>query len=404
MSHNLYLFNPTCDIAVGTNGICYTPPKGLQQFETDFEAISLWMADELDWVLVQNDLDESFMDTLRVCNVPIPQFIKLDSLLRQSPVLNRFIPWGWSMATHQYYKQVKALCDNQFQSLPVASWNSEHQQLFGRMTALRLSNNLKPLIESHPSIRMANSALVISNRRQAEDAIESFAGQVVFKAPWSSSGRGLMMVNVIEQRLPDFRWIEGTIRQQGFLMAEPFLKRQHDLSFHYVIHDDGEIQYLGHNFFLTNDKGKFTGCVLESMPSVVFELPDNRRLAQSIAEAPELIGRALQQLNIHTLYSGPIGVDAMWYQHADGSCYLQPVIETNVRYTMGLLNIFLRGKLHPYARGHWYVNQFDNHGFDVFCTEQMQKNPIQLENGKLIKGFIPLVPTKGVWGAWLLLK
>lgn len=404
MSNDLFFFNPTCDIAVGSNGICYTPPKGLQQFEFDMAAIPLWLADETDWVLVQTDLDNDFLTLLRHCTIPIPQFIRLDVLLRQRPSLHRFLPWGWSLATHQYFKQVKALCDTQFQSLPVASWKSDHKQLFGRMTALRLSETLAILVESHPLIRLPKSTLVIYNRRQAEDAIANLGGQLVFKAPWSSSGRGLMMVNVDEQRRPDFRWIEATIRQQGYVMAEPFLKRIHDLSFHFFIHEDGEIEYLGHNFFLTNDKGKFNGCVLEPMPSNAFDSPDFDRLMQAIAVAPELIGHALRQLNIHPHYSGPIGVDAMWYLHADGNCYLQPVIETNVRYTMGLLNIYLRRKLHPQACGHWYINQFVPNEFERFCSDQMKQFPLQLEIGKLKRGFLPMVPFKGVWGAWLLLK
>ncbi|PZX12943.1 hypothetical protein LX69_02747 [Breznakibacter xylanolyticus] len=403
-SPDLYLFNPTCDIAVGNNSISYTPARGLLLFETDTATLPMWLARCDDMVCVPATVDVPFLDLMTQCGISLPRFVTLGEVLGGQESLRRFVPWGWSRATHHAYADVMRLCDASFRALPVALWQPAHRELMSRLTAIALADVLRPLVPEGSPVQLPMSTRIIRSVSQAHDVLEGFSGRVIFKAPWSASGRGLMMCDVPAGRLPDMRWVEGSVRQQGFLTAEPFLNNEIDLSFHFEIHPGGEVEYVGHNFFNTNDKGRFTGCLLAAWPDEVMRRDDAARLRAAVELAAVALRQALAGMAIHRLYSGPLGVDALWYRADDGSCYLHPAIETNIRYTMGRLNISLRQRLHPSAQGHWQMEQFAGNGFGEFCESHLRQSPPVLEAGQLRSGILPMVPWGGSWGAWLVLR
>lgn len=398
---NVYYFNPTCDITVGNDAISYTPPRLLQQFQDDLSSMPLWLAQPDDYILVPHTIDESFLRILERANISCPSFIQIDRLVQQQTDINHLMPWGWSMATHHYLDDLKFVCSDEFLKSPNSHWTPQHKLLYSRLTSIQLADALRPLVSQSDFIRLPQSPIVARSRQEVEAAIISFRGKAVIKAPWSSSGRGVMMIDEETKRVPDFRWVEGSLKQQGFLVVESFLDKVYDLSFHYWVSASGDVDYLGHNFFQTNEKGKFTGCILEAYPSALMLNDRDERLLSALKAAPLLIAQALETLGIHQLYVGPIGVDALWYRDEDHRFYLNPVIEVNVRHTMGLLNIRLRGKLHPNAQGEWFIDQFSAGGWDDFCNKRSVESQLFLQDGLLKSGFLPLIPVGGVFGAWL---
>jgi len=69
---------------------------------------------------------------------------------------------------------------------------------------------------------------------------------------------------------------------------------------------------------------------------------------------------------------------------------------------MGLLNMELRKKLHPDAVGTWQIKQFKPAEWPEFVKQNSKKHPARQVNGKVISGFLPLVPHLGeqLFGAW----
>jgi hypothetical protein len=405
MQHpDIYIFNPTCELAIANDSVSYMPPTLLRQFEKDLAYILLWIAKPNDIVVCDQSPSEKFHNTLIDNKIQILQFQSLKKLQNQAQHFNEIKPWGWSRALHQSIKLIKPLCSSQFQQSANANWQTSNKLSFSRLTTNQLIQVLLPEIENNPLFSIPHRPITVRSMPQVMDALDCLNGQAVFKTIWSSSGRGILMVDQNNNRPLDEIWLKSALKQQGTLIAEPLLTKLADLSFHFHLEASGKVTYLGHTFFKTDQQGKFKGCYLETQPEEIFNIPQNNNLQKVIQLTPHLLQSALQQLSIHQYYSGPIGIDTIWHQAAQGSFALHPAIEINQRHTMGFVNLHLRRHFHPQATGYWEIAQFEAGGFDQFCQSSSAKHPLQQSDNKIITGFIPLIPETGKFGAWLLLK
>ncbi|MFT3738134.1 MAG: hypothetical protein QM786_05210 [Breznakibacter sp.] len=391
---NVYIFNPTCDMAVLNRSVSYMPPARLRAFEHDLATIMLWLASPSDMVVVPSLPDGSFLQALKNSGAELPIFITWEQLRKYGHTFGEIRPWGWSPEMHHRTKALKAKCNPVFQSLPVATWQPGHLNFFSRQTNQSLVEEIAAVTAAHPRIAVKDLPLAVRSVDQARKALECFGHKAVFKTPWSSSGRGVMMVDRLSGRMADERWLAGAIRQQSFLMAEPLYQKVFDMSFHFWLHPNGQFDYLGHNFFTTDHGGKFQGCFLNEMPLGI-KTNAGHILADTIKEAKGLLLSALPKLRMENLYSGPVGVDALWYLDESGALKLQPAIEANLRYTMGLVNLMMRKKLNSAAEATWQIGQFEENGWEKTYREKFNGGPAM---GKSM----PLVPQNArLFGAWI---
>lgn len=405
MQHpDIYIFNPTCELAIANDSLSYMPPTLLRQFENDLAYILLWIAKPNDIVVAERTPSSEFQNILTNNNIQIPRFQLLKELQNQSHHFNEIKPWGWSRALHHSIKHIKNQCNTAFQQSPNSHWQDNNQLSFSRLISTKLIQLLLPQIENNPLFSIPHQPIVIKTLSQVHEALDTLSGKAVFKTIWSSSGRGILMVDVNSNRPLDEVWLKSGLKQQGTLIAEPFLNKVIDLSFHFNLEASGAINYLGHTIFKTDHQGKFKGCYLEAHPEEVFHQSYCELLKEAIEKAPVILQKALQELSINQYYSGPIGIDTIWHQTAPDTFALHPAIEVNQRRTMGYVNLFLRTHFHPNACGYWEIAQFEPGGFDTFCKRNAEQNPIQQKDNKAITGFIPLTPETGRFGAWLVLK
>lgn len=184
-------------------------------------------------------------------------------------------------------------------------------------------------------------------------------------------------------------------------MVEPLYNKVADMSFHFWLHPNGKLDYLGHNFFMTDHSGKFQGCHLNDFPNIA-DIADNTTIANTINDSSEILSNALSSLDLHLLYSGPVGVDALWYRHNQGMLKLHPAIETNLRYTMGLVNLMMRKKLSFTTYASWQIAQFDEGQWSHFCQQKINEMPLLPQKGAITQGFLPLTPMNSrSFGAWM---
>jgi len=405
MQHpDIYIFNPTCELAIANDSVSYMPPTLLRQFEKDLAYILLWIAKPNDIVVAEQTPSALFQNTLTNNDIQTPRFQSLKELQNQSQNINEIKPWGWSRVLHHSIKQIKHQCNTAFLQSPNTSWQQNNQRSFSRLISTKLIQNLIPTIENNPLFSIPHNPIVINTLPEVHEALEVFNGKAVFKTIWSSSGRGILMVDINSHRLLDEVWFKSGLKQQGTLIAEPLLDKLIDLSFHFNLEASGALTYLGHTIFKTDHQGKFKGCYLEAQPEELFNQSDCAQLQDAIQLAPATLQKALRELSIHQYYSGPIGIDTIWHKTAQDTFALHPAIEVNQRRTMGLVNLFLRNHFHPNATGYWEISQFEAGGFDAFCKQNLAQHPTQLKDNKIIEGFIPLVPETGQFGAWLFLK
>jgi hypothetical protein len=354
---DLYIFNPTSEMAIANNSISYMPPERLQLFEQDLTPIMLWLAKPSDLILCHQHPDNTWLKELQRANIETPRFITLQELKKENIQINEIIPWGWNPTIIRQIATLKPQCDNNFNESVNVNWKPEKRAFFSRFTSIKLIEHLNTFLPQQ-YIQISHQPQTANTIEEAIALLEIFQGKAVFKAPWSSSGRGLMMVDAIIGKPLNKQWLQGMIRQQGAVTVEPLLNKLTDLSFHFRVHSSGNIDYIGHTFFNTDNTGKFKGCLLEAYPDTVFSQPWADGLKEAIEWVQEPLKKALISLNLHHCYTGPLGVDALWHHTADGN-FLHPALELNIRHTMGLVNIMMREKLVNIKQGEWHIQQLN---------------------------------------------
>ncbi|MDE5871170.1 MAG: hypothetical protein K2H22_04380, partial [Muribaculaceae bacterium] len=150
------------------------------------------------------------------------------------------------------------------------------------------------------------------------------------KAPWSSSGRGVintaadMTDNLVEQ------WCHGILRRQGSVMGESGADRISDYATEWQI-SSGEAFFLGLSSFSTSNRGKYISNHHMSQAEMKwsFDSLSRMKLHGAVELQKEILESVLQD------YEGLCGVDMLIER--DG--HLRPFVELNLRRTMGMLYI-----------------------------------------------------------------
>ena len=226
-------------------------------------------------------------------------------------------PWGWNSALRA------TLLRQGFDArlMPLPSQLEMIRQLSHRRTAAALL----------PKLRMEGTvgeAFECQVPEQVEALLERY-GQLVMKAPWSSSGRGLRFLSV--ERTPfqqQANWFRNVVTSQGCVMVEPYYNKIKDFGMEFYADGEGRVSYLGLSLFHTAN-GAYTSNVLatEEMKREMISRYVPISLLDSVRE------KICQELS-HTFrgrYQGPFGVDMMV---CNGSL-LHPCVEINLRRTMG---------------------------------------------------------------------
>jgi hypothetical protein len=155
---------------------------------------------------------------------------------------------------------------------------------------------------------------------------------VVIKAPWSSSGRGIRYVNGAMNEVTK-NWVHRTMKKQDGVMVEPYYNKVKDFGMEFYAEKDGTIRFEGFSLFITQN-GAYTGSLLasndEKLEMLSHYLP--KWLLEEMRD--RIIKFAPRQFEGH--YTGPFGVDMMIVTREDGNGFLlHPCVETNMRRTMG---------------------------------------------------------------------
>lgn len=295
------LFNPSNDMALAANLRQYTPPRHIQQMEADLVGLARF------W-------DEG--------------------------------PWGWSLATKQYYLR-KGIPETE---LPTNEWLAEHRRLSSREFAVnyyqRLASLLSPHEEGRNLLLPCQARYVTSftpqellalceSQRDGETSLSPLRGSwrgLILKFPWSSSGRGNVVVRG-EMDEPTQRRIRKTIQEQGGIVVEPFYAdKELDFAMEFWV-DGSSTRFLGYSVFSADEMGHYGGNYVESQDELLRRISLPNELLQRLIDYHQ---RELSRLS----YRGPVGIDMM--RLSDGRVH--PCVEINFRRTMGLLALDLYNK------------------------------------------------------------
>lgn len=387
---NVYYFNPTCELAVANGSFSYQPPLLLQEMENDLSILPLAFCTKNDFIVTEKPPSAGFLQKLKMAGFDLPRFCSLAELESfPDGSFDAIYPWGWSPAAHFKLKNLKGKCAKKSNEGSVYNWNDEHKSLFERATSLDF---LAGILNNDPPewfIRKEIIGMKVTSCEEIDSLLDKHS-PLVLKAPMSSSGRGIQIIRKSKLNTSNRQWISGVLKQQNYLIAEPFLEKRIDLSFQFRIFPDSKIEYLGFSVFETNTNGQYRGTLIH--PDLRKILPDENtsELKKMISATADIICNALRKSNFATWHRGFLSVDAMIFTHQE-SFKMQPCIEINSRMNMGVLTMFLEKRIHPDSTGKFELFYGSPNEYHDFVNKQSRLSPLELKEGKIYCGFLPLV-------------
>lgn len=324
----LHLYFPENDLALAAGVASYTPPPAALRLHRAGEALPLWYARPGDRFIcsgINARWLSAMCETFGIADVDV--YDHRDASLAADP-------WGWSAASR------RAFADAGYPAgqLPDDAALARMRNLSHRRTAMLLARELRRRLP----FAIAEPAEEATTPAQVEDYMRRGAA-VIAKAPWSSSGRGL----VRGRNMPREAFLQqaaGIIRRQGSVMLEREWDKTADFALLLDIAPDGTATTRGFSLFETNARGGYTANVLAPQPDIEARIGRFCDLAH-LRDACSAIAALLPQLVAG--YSGPVGVDML--AMPDGT--IDAAVEVNLRRTMGFVALDFARYLAPGASG-----------------------------------------------------
>jgi len=319
----LLVFNPEHDLALAANLSNFTAPHAGRQLRADLGYIpAIWAAAD-DYVLVENteDAERRF---LRLVRRPFGRFVDKEHLRNKG--FTGVEVWGWDLAIRAFL--LRWGIDDRI--MPTVTQIDVIRELSHRRYAMQLTERLQ----------MPGTIGASQETDQVETILNLLheGKQLVVKAPWSSSGRGVRFLNG-DMNIYDRGWLEHVISRQGSVMVEPYYNKVKDFGMEFVSDGSGTVSYVGLSLFQTTN-GAYTGNVLveeeDKFETLSYYIP------KSLLElTKQKICSEMGSL-LKGRYAGAFGVDMMVVRHDDGKGFwLHPCVEINLRRTMGHVAISL---------------------------------------------------------------
>lgn len=315
----LHIFNPETDFAHSVSGHQkMTPKKRVIEMRRRLAPVMALLADEgdavffLDGVPRKNDMPDFLSGYFRERNIKFCDENDLQNILAGSKDIG-FSPWGWNWNLVSYLSDIgvgRSLMpsDDELRNIKRLS----HRRLTIDFHNLFVTRHYPPPVELTSEEEVSNWL------SRHEDTF--------FKAPWSSSGRGVQ--RSLDMRLDKLlEWTGSVIRRQGSIMAEVAADKVLDLATEWRCLN-GCAEYLGLSVFRTSGRGIYQGNLL---------LSQNELSGIVSAVCPEWSDKIISRQKdiieriIAPEYDGNLGIDML----VDTRGHLNPCLEINLRTTMG---------------------------------------------------------------------
>ena len=338
-------------------------------------------------------------------------------------------PWGWDAAvvSHLHKSGIPR------QELPTDTMLAALRTRSERITAHHLLQQMLSL-----SGHLTGESYVC----RSLDDIKTYATQhshLLLKAPLSGSGKGLRHLNFNDDdnkndndNYPTSRrltstlkkvesWCDALIRRHGYLTAEPYYDKVQDFAMEFIV-ADGQCHFIGYSLFTTDDHGRYDSNLLLSDADIEARLSEYipRSVLHDVQHFVEAhIGLIVPAEWDTSRFPITFGIDMMIVNdrgqqptvdgqqstHPDGNSQLKthnsqfklnPCVEINLRMNMGIIAHEVRRLcLAPGSQGQYRIAIFaDNAALMSFHEEQRSRYPVEYDDGRLVRGYLPLTPIR----------
>lgn len=382
-------------MAVANGSPYYVAPALLREFEEELAPLMMLFSGGKDWVIRETPVSARFADQMAGFGFPTAEFVpkgEVKARLIERGIENVTVrPWGNSPAESNFFRFLH----------PIAKldWHPAFKELYGRKAAAQF---LADFIRKNPMPFFPQTDEMpqpITTIAEIELLLKRWE-TLVLKAPYSSSGRGLQVIRRQNLNRSNLQWIETTLKQQAYLMVEKWHEKICDLSFQFLLGENGQANNLGPSFFMTNPNGQYTGHHLHFSDFGQFPFSEN-----DINKIGRMLCEELAKSAYADFYQGYIGIDALIYKERD-MLKFHPCLEVNTRHTMGLVGKQIEKQLHPEAKGVFRTFFSQKESYAGFAEEMRHKHPPLIVDGKLANGFVSLTNPSltSRFGAWLEIK
>jgi len=329
----LYHFNPQCEVEETWT----TLPGHVSRRVRDLEPLMLWMGLEEDCIEQSHKPPGSFLEMVHRIRGFLPEVLSDPKDFERHPIFEEFRPWGFSPGAWRRMDSVPA----EWRTQPRFSRELHREKLFSKGYWKRVNGH---------------SEQVLSNAAEVDDWLGRArrSGQaVLIKSDRGTSGRGHLKLEADGMHDPGLRAkILKRISREGILIAEPWHEKIADFSVQYEILPGGEVMEYEPRRFFTDRHFQYRGASLGRVYGAGREdLEIIFRNEVQWRDAHRRVLAHLQELG----YQGPLGIDAL-IAHTPGGPAIVPIIEVNVRFTMGRVAIEIERAVRrsrPFHNGVW---------------------------------------------------
>lgn len=376
----LSVFNPEHDLALANNDANFNAPLSAQKLASDLSCLPVWFASDNGMVLSDAN-NEWLMDAKHL----FPQLASIRLTSRPNLAeITAIHPWGWDNAVVKKLKALNEDIDNKDDSLfPGSNQLSVIRQYSHRRTAINTLEFVRSEIQSD---LLPASAVELTDIAQVEQFARNNS-PVVFKAPWSGSGKGLSWVRtgLTESHSG---WCRNIIDKQGSVIGEKAYHVVQDFAMLFSC-ENGHCNFGGYSLFET-EKGIYRGNLLMSNDGIFSYLTSKFFQPDFLRNVQTTLQKYLQ-LEIAPHYSGMLGVDMFAYED-DGLIKLHPCVEINLRMTMGCVaRIFYDRFVEQGATGRFSIDHIPaKNKLLQTHMEWSHQYPLQITNGLISSGYYAL--------------
>lgn len=322
--NSLYVFNPETDYALASDREYYTAPASIIELRKKEALLPAIYAQLGDAILLLDDPMGSIHE-LKYYNYIQEKGLKIISLstaIDYYETLKNYEvrPWGWN-------KNIRRILLDQIgylKNIPGYKTIETIRELSHRRLTIQFLKEMQVIISNEIEIPMEIFDINI--------ALEIFKSNkyLFYKAPWSSSGRGILLTDDLDIKHVE-PWVKGIIQKQGSVMVEKAYDKKLDFASEWFINDDG-VKFLGFSVFNTSRRGKYHSNIYGSQEELKSIIEFNSK--QNINEIIKYQQIILQKI-IAPHYNGPLGIDMLVTSLGN----INPCLEVNLRYTMGMINL-----------------------------------------------------------------
>ena len=209
----LWIFNPDCEMAIANGSKYYMPPANVVTMAEDLAVLPVFLGEsEDDWVLVRNLPDPAFM-----ASVFEPLHLKAGFIQEaEAGILGEVKgePWGWS----------PKMCHWLAERGMGEEWKTERKEWYSRRKAREGLIRLFGLIPDLEKEVIPETGYSIEEIEQ-----KMKTGKYLVKAPWSSSGKGILTLGK-PIAVKEKERLHGILKRQGYVMLEKKLNKVLDFA------------------------------------------------------------------------------------------------------------------------------------------------------------------------------